>query len=91
MVCPGCITSEEYEEMAEDSAAVGESLKACAQCQARAPEFTSGVPEDIGWYITARGLVCPSCVTQEEMDTAADKSVRVARRMRGLSNEREED
>lgn len=49
------------------------------------------IPEDIGWYIVARGddaaLACPDCVTQDERDHAAIESVEALRWQRLLKGE----
>ena len=61
MVCPGCITWEELEEMAEDFAETSALLSACVRCRAVAPD------DDDEWVPLAEGIVCPSCLTPAEV------------------------
>lgn len=86
--CPECLTGDELAAIQEDLMAIAEALRACGACGREAPSFDSGIPEDIGWYIVARGddaaLACPDCVTQGERDKAAIESVEALKWQRRL-------
>jgi len=86
MICGDCITPAEQAAMDEDFAAIGELLRRCAGCGAEPPDFGLDNPEEHGWYIVARGIVCVTCATQPELDANAEESVRALewkRRLRG--------
>ena len=91
MCCPQCVTVEELAAIQEDVMATAEAVRACGTCGREAPTFDSGIPEDIGWYIVARGdeatLACPDGVTQDERDHAAVESVEALRWQQLLKGE----
>ena len=73
IICPGCLTREEWEEIAEE-----ESAYAVTQC-ARCARPVDSDPEKFGeWTDVSAGdgervVVCPACLTAEDhAEMAAD-------------------
>ena len=93
VICPDCLTDEEQGAIEDDALTMETATHTCAGCGTLAPDFADGDPNDAdygdpgrkGWYVVDRGLICPSCVTGEEIIESHEAL------LRGLSTLRGED
>jgi hypothetical protein len=60
LICPGCMTDAERQEIEEDWAAAEAVFSRCSRCDVKAPERGSEPLTDRGWIIVDEGAVCPT-------------------------------